>query len=450
VESASHSAAADLARFQALLRIATVSRADPEATDWRAFEAFRDELGRRFPRVHDVVEREAVNEHTLLWRWRGSDPALAPVVLLAHQDVVDPGRLEDWEHPAFGAEIVLHDGEEVLWGRGTADDKGSLVAILTAAESLLGAGHSPRRDLWLVFGHDEETHGTGAAAAARVLAHRGVEPAFVLDEGGAIVRGFLPGIVRPIAAVGIAEKGVGNYRLAVSEQGGHASAPPPLSAIGRLARAITQIDASPFRSTLPGPMRGMFRAAGRASTGLRSWLYRNVAFTAPLLLAALRRTSPESRAMTGTTRVATVIGGGHAQNAIPERAEAIVNVRIAPGETLSTVLAHLRRAVRDDRVTVELASGWEPSPVAPTSGFGWELLGSTLAEVRPDAVIAPYQQNGATDSRSFTTLTPNVYRFTPFELSEAERAALHAVNERIRVASWLVGVDYYRALIARL
>jgi len=441
---------AALDRFRALLRIPTISRSEAAETDWTAFAAFRDELGRQFPRMHTTIERETVEEHTLLWRWRGADPALPPVVLMAHQDVVDPGRLEDWAHPAFDAEILDHDGDRVVWGRGTADDKGSLVAICCAIESLLESGHAPARDVWLVFGHDEETHGTGARAAAAVLAERGATPVFVLDEGGAIVRGFLPGLVRPIAAVGVAEKGVGNYRLAVKEQGGHASAPPPLSAIGRLARAITRIDRAPFRSRLPGPMREMFRAAGRAATGMRGWLYRNVRVTAPILLAALRSTSPESRAMTGTSRVATVIHGGHAQNAIPERAEAIVNARIAPGESLDTVLAHLRRAVDDPLVVVELESGWNPSPVAPTSGFGWELLASTLAALRPDAVIAPYQQNGATDSRSFTALTPNVYRFTPFELSDAERGALHAVDERIRVDSWLGGVEIYRELIARL
>ncbi len=442
--------AAALARFQALLRIPTVSRSEVAETDWTAFAAFRDELARQFPLAHDALERETVHEHTLLWRWRGADPGLEPAILMAHQDVVDPGRLEDWIHPAFDAEIIEHDGEDVVWGRGTADDKGSLVAILCAVETLLGEGAAPRRDVWLVLGHDEETHGTGAAATAAVLADRGIRPAFVLDEGGAIVRDFLPGLVKPIAAVGVAEKGVGNYRVAVNEQGGHSSAPPPLSAIGRLARAVTRIDAKPFRATLPGPMREMFRAAGRAATGARGWLYRNVAVTAPVLLAALRSTSPESRAMTGTSRVTTTIAGGHAQNAIPEHAEAIVNARIAPGETLQTVLEHLRRAVDDPQVTVELASGWDPSPVAPTEGLGWTLLAETLAELRPDVVLAPYQQNGATDSRSFTGLTANVYRFTPFELSDGERGALHAVNERIRVDSWLGGVAFYRALLAKL
>lgn len=439
-----------LASFQALVRIPTVSRADASATDWAAFERFREELAARFPGVHAAAERELVAGHTLLWRWPGTDPATEPVVLMAHQDVVDPGRLEDWSHDAFGAEILGHDGAEVVWGRGTADDKGSLVAILAAVEGLVAEGFRPARDIWLVFGHDEETHGTGAAAAAAALAERGVVPAFVLDEGGAIVRGFLPGLEAPIGAVGVAEKGVGNYLVAVQEQGGHASTPPPLSAIGRLARAITRIDGAPFPARLSGPMRRMFAIAGQRATGIRGLVYRNVRLTAPLLLSVLKSSTPETRAMTGTTRVTTTIEGGHAQNAIPERASAVVNARIAPGETLATVEEHLRRAVNDPRVEVSLLSGWDPSPVAPSEGWAWELLESTLAELRPDALLAPYQQNGATDSRSFARLTPNVYRFTPFELSEAERGALHAVDERICVDAWLAGIDFYRALIARL
>jgi len=445
--SVSNDAAID--RFQRLLRIPTISRAEAEETDWAAFERFRESVLESYPAIAAATERELIDEHTMLWRWPGQDPALRPAILMAHQDVVDPGRLEDWQHPAFAADRVEHEGEDVIWGRGTIDDKGSLVALLEAADALAATGFRPRRDVWFVFGHDEETHGTGAAAAAAALGDRGVRPEFVLDEGGAIVVGFLPGVTGRLAAIGITEKGGANFRLRVVGQGGHSSAPPPDSAILRLSRAIARIDRHPFPAKLTPAMRGMFRAAGGAGRGPLPWLYRHVGLTGPLLIRALQ-SKPEGVGMTRTTRVATRIWGGHAHNAVPERAEAIINTRILAGESIASTLERLRAAAADPAVEIELESGWEPSPIAPTSGTGWDLLVATLADVVPDVTPAPYGQTGATDSRAFTGLTDAIYRFAPFEMSDEERAALHAVDERIRVGSWLAGIGIYRELISRL
>ena len=439
----------ELERFRALLRIPTVSGPEAEGSDRAAFDRFRTELATGYPRLHAAAEVETVRGRTLLLRWPGRDARLAPVVLMAHQDVVDPGDETAWAHPPFAAELVGDGPEQAVWGRGAADDKGALVALLEAAERLVGEGFAPRRDVWFVFGHDEETFGGGAAAAAELLAGRGVRPAFVLDEGGAIVPSIFPGVDAELAAVGLAEKGVATIRLAVREPGGHASTPPRRSAIGRLARAIVRIDARPFSARMTPAVRGMFAAAGRGGHGFLPWLYRNAAWTAPVLMAALRRT-PEGDAMTRTTRIATVVRGGHASNAIPETAEALVNVRILPGETVAGAAAHLRAAVADPLVTVEVLQSSEPSPVSPASGLGWELIGAALAEVHPGVVLVPYTQNGATDSRHFTGIADAVYRFTPFRLSPEERAALHAVDERIRVASWRDGIEWYAALLRRL
>ena len=126
-----------------------------------------------------------------------------------------------------------------------------------------------------------------------------------------------------------------------------------------------------------------------------------------------------------------------------------MNARVLAGESLAGTLERLRAATGDPGVEVELVSGWEPAPIAPTDGPGWERLVSTIADVFPDVVPTPYGQTGATDSRSFAILTPAVYRFAPFDLSDAERAALHAVDERIRVDSWLAGITFYRAFLTR-
>ena len=445
-------AAADtaaLARLARLVAVPTVSKAEVDRTDWAAFERFREVLAECYPLVHQTLTVELVANHTILMHWQGAGSG-APAVLMAHQDVVDPGEIDAWSHPPFAATLVGDGTDRALWGRGAIDDKGSLAGILEAVEHAVASGFTPSRDVWLVFGHDEETHGTGAEAAAAVFAERGIRPEFVLDEGGAIVSGFLPGVSAPIAAIGLAEKGVAFVELSVQEAGGHGSTPPPISAIGRLARAIARMDAKPFPSKFTPTARAMFEAAGSGATGVLGVLYRNARVTGPVLRRALVSAGPEGEAMTRTTRVATQIEGGHAQNAIPERARATVNVRVLPGETLAGAAEHIRRAVNDSLVTVRLVDGSEPSPVSPPSGPGWDLIAAALAEVVPEAIPTPYTQTGATDSRRFTGICERVYRFTPFDLSTAERGALHAMDERIRVSSWLRGVQVYRAIVGRL
>ena len=441
--------AAAIDRLARLVSVPTVSKADVEQTQWSAFERFREVLAECYPLVHERLERELIADHTIVMRWRGLGDC-APAVLMAHQDVVDPGDEASWAHPPFAAEIVGDGDDRALWGRGAIDDKGSLVGILEAVEHQLAAGFQPSRDVWLVFGHDEETHGSGALAAATVFAERGIRPEFVLDEGGAIVSGFLPGVAAPIAAIGLAEKGVVSIGLAVDEPGGHGSTPPPISAIGRLARAIARMDAKPFPARFTATARAMFEAAGTGATGAIGALYRGAGVTGPILRRALAKAGPEGDAMTRTTRVATVIEGGHAENAIPERARATVNVRVLPGETVASAVEYIRAAINDPLVTVTLLAGSEPSPESPASGPGWDQIVAAIAEIVPDAIATPYTQTGATDSRRFTTICNRVYRFTPFDLTSAERAALHAVDELVRLSSWLRGVAVYRALVSRL
>ncbi len=437
-----------LNRLVELVRIPTVSRLEVDAVDRSQFERFISTLEYLYPRVHRELQRERVADLSLVYRWAGRF-ATEPTVLMAHYDVVAADDV-GWRVPPFAGETIGSGEEQELWGRGTVDDKGSLAAILEAVEASLEAGFTPTRDVYLCFGHDEETHGTGAAAIVDLFEQRGIRPALVLDEGGAIVEGIFPGVSRPIAAVGVGEKGSTLISLTVDQPGGHASTPPRLSTTVRLARAIVRLNNRPFRAGFNATAREMFAAVGAHATGFVGLAYRNLWWSRPLLLARFVRQSDETRALTRTTQAVTFLNAGHAANALAEHAVAIVNVRVAIGSSAEAAARHIRRAIRDPEVVVEIVDAGEPSPVSPTHGQGWELIAATLAGTHPEAIVAPYIQNGATDSRHFTRIATAVYRFTPFELSRAERDALHARNERIRVSSWLRGVEVYRALIARL
>ncbi|MEV8239300.1 M20/M25/M40 family metallo-hydrolase [Microbacterium testaceum] len=433
-------------RFRELLRIPTVSRADPAEVDDARFDEFHAALERLYPLTHARLDREVVAGHSLLYRWVG-ETTDEPLVLLAHQDVV-PVDGQAWRHPPFDAVVEGEGAEEVIYARGAIDDKGALVAILEAVEEALSEGVTPRTDVWLAFGHDEETHGSGARAIAALLAERGIRPALVLDEGGAVVEGALPGVAAPTAMIGVAERGVATFDLVTREAGGHASTPPRLPATARLARAIDRLRRRPFPLRLADPVRAMLgTAAAHAGEPLRT-LFRRTTLSAPFVTAAFSLLGPETNALVRTTAVVTRLEGAAGENVLATTARASVNVRLLPGDTLSDVAIHLRRAVADPLVDLELRQGGEASPVSPWHGDEWRRMASAVvATLGDDVVPLPYLQLGASDSRFYTGLTANVYRFAPFHLTRAERDALHAPDERIRVDSWLRGIRFYRALL---
>lgn len=432
-------------RLRELVRIPTISRADAAATDWTAFTEFRSALERHYPLVHAHLERELVAGHSLLYRWRGR-VAGEPTVLMAHQDVV-PATSDGWTHPPFDAVVTDDAHGRRLWGRGAIDDKGMLVAILEAVEGALSEGMTPRHDVYLAFGHDEEVGGTGAQDIVALLAKRGVRPALVLDEGGAIVEGVFPGIREQLAVIGVSEKGMTSVELAVEQQGGHASTPPPVTATMRLAAAILRVGRRRAPASLPEPTIRMLEALAPLASGGQALVFRHARRLQRPLVRVFDRLGPETAAMVRTTRAVTRLRGSEADNVLAERATAVVNLRIAVDSSLAEALRQLESAIDDPAVAMRVLEAGEPSPVSPSSGPAWARLTAAIADVAPDVVPIPYVQLGASDSRFFTAITDAVYRFSPFEITRPERDALHAIDERIGVQTWLDGIRVLRALL---
>ncbi len=433
--------------LQALVRIPTVSH--PDELDPTTFDALLAELEQRFPLVHERLEVTRVHTHGLLLHWAGRSSA-RPVVLMAHLDVVpveDPAR---WTHPPFSGAVV--DGS--IWGRGTLDDKGCVVAICTAVEELLEGDHVPAQDVWLSFGCDEEVFGQAAPEAVRILTERGVDPWFVLDEGGAVAGGAFPGVRRPVAVVGVTEKGVTSLLLRAEGRGGHASTPARNGPTARIARAITALERSPMPASVPPPTVELFRRiAPHAGLPLGPVLA-GAARVPALLVRALLAAGPETAAMTRTTFAVTTLQGSPALNVIAGAATAGVNIRVMLGDTVEDVLAHVRRAV-GKHVAVEVVEEGAASPLSPYSTAeegdeAFDLLERTIEQVFPEAVPAPYVMMAATDSRHFTAICERVYRFAPFRMSKAQRESIHSHDEHLGVQDLLDGVAWYRRLLEEL
>lgn len=430
--------------LQALVRIPTVSERDPARVDADAFDRLLVELATWFPLLHERLDLTRVGTHGLLFHWAGAS-ADKPVVLMAHLDVVPVDTDAPWQHDPFGGEV--HNG--AVWGRGTLDDKGCVAAICEAVESLLEAGHTPAHDVWLSFGCDEEVSGTAAIEAVGVLRDRGVTPWLVLDEGGAIAGGAFPGVKAPLGVIGVTEKGTTSLELVAEGRGGHASTPARNGPTTRIARAILRVEKSPFPASAPAPtLELMRRLAPHVPLPLRPLLGRADRL-APVVTRALLAAGPEAAAMTRTTVAATTLSGSPALNVIASTARAGLNIRVMVGDTVEGVVEHIRQAVADDSIRIDVLESGEPSPISPMDE-PFELLEACIGEVFPEAVATPYVMMAATDSRHFTAISEHVYRFAPFRMTKAQRQAIHSYDEHLGVADLVDGARWYRLLIERL
>lgn len=432
------------ARLGEAVRFRTVSNqnsADDRPEEWTKLH---DWLRATYPAAHAAMRRETVAGRTLVYTWSGSDAALPPIVLMAHQDVVpvSPGTEANWTRPPFDGAVA----EGFVWGRGTLDDKGSLVAIMEAVDALAASGFRPRRTVYLAFGHDEEVAGTGAQAAAALLKSRGVRPEFVLDEGGvALTSNPLTGT--PTAAIGVSEKGYGTLRITARGAGGHSSMPPDETAVHVLAKAVDRVASDRFEPKLDGPGADLIRTlAGDGGFPMRM-LVANAWLFGPVVAGEAAK-SPQTAALLRTTVAPTMLEGSPKENVLPERATALINYRLHPRDTAVAVLARARRAVRGLPVEVNWASPpSEATRPASTDGAAWRLL-ATVAERSTGARPAPNLVNGATDSRHMAVLTSDVYRFLPVLIADTELEGFHGTNERLSVENVGRAANAYAVLIA--
>jgi Acetylornithine deacetylase/Succinyl-diaminopimelate desuccinylase and related deacylases len=436
-------------RLSGAIRIPTISPSDSTQRDSAAFRAMHEYLVQSFPRVHATLTREAVGQDALLYKWAGTDPTLEPLVLMGHMDVVpiDPGALKLWTHSPFSGDVA--DG--FIWGRGSLDDKATVMSLLEAAEMLIGEGFTPRRTIYFSFGADEELGGSkGAAVIAKLIKSRGIKPYLVLDEGGVVVDHAMPGVNPPVALIGIAEKGYETLELSVRGDGGHSSIPPKHTAAGILARAVTRLEDNPLPASIGPEVSQLFNSVGPEMPFGRRILFANRWLLDPILIRFLASRATTD-AMLRTTTAVTMLEGSPKDNVLPSLARASVNFRIIPGESTTSVLAHAKKAIDDSAVHVT-ATGttFEPSLPSVTSGPAWSGLQKTIAQIYPEAVVSPYLMMGATDSRYFRPLTPNVYRFMGARIDVDDRDRIHGTNERISVKSYLDGIGFSEQLMRNL
>ena len=423
----------------------TISYDDTSMIDYQSFLDFHTFLRSSFPKVFAQLEEEMVNNYTMVLKWEGKNPNLPPAIFMAHQDVVpvSDDTKDMWTVPAFKG--VIKDG--IIYGRGVIDDKINLMSQLETTEYLLNQGFTPERTIYFVFGHDEEIGGEeGAAKVAELFKQRGIKAYFVLDEGGIVTNEKVPGMNKPVALVGTSEKGFVTLELTVDIPGGHSSFPGKETSIDILSKALVNLRSQPFEPNLSPSVKDFMAYTAPEMRFTEKLVMANPWMFKPLIYRIYSAT-PVGDAMIRTTMVPTIIHAGVKENVIPTIAKAKVNYRTIPGNTVDQVVEHTRKAFNDERVKITVVpKPKEASAASSPDSASFKSLMQPLKHHFDDAVVTPFLMIGGTDSRHFSEVTPNIFKFSPM----IDPIGFHGVDEQLKIADYGKAINFYNSLIISL
>lgn len=430
--------------FAEMIRCKTVSSHNPELQDEKEFEKFRELLKKLYPNVHKTCAMERIGPSGILYLWKGKSDK-EPSVLMSHYDVVTADEAS-WEKPPFAG--IIEDG--VLWGRGTLDTKGTLLGVMESVEAAIQEGFVPQNDVYLSFAGDEEIAGNSAPMIVEELEKRGVRPALVVDEGGAVVDGVFPGVTQPCALIGVGEKGIMEVELKAKSSGGHASTPPKHGPLGMVSQAIIDVENHPPKARLTPPVAGMFDTLGRHSSFVMRMVFANLWLFGPVLKGLKHKMGNEIYAMLRSTCAFTMSQASDATNVLPPEAKVIANIRLIGGDTPDSMVEYLNNTIKNDAVTVTKLHGMNPSIYSDVNSEGYAKLKKAIRQTWGDAIVSPYLMMACSDSRHFCRISDKVMRFSAMALSKEERGLIHSHNERVPVEKACMTVEFYIRLVKQL
>ena len=427
----------------ASIRFKTISHQDKEKFSPQEFEGFIKWAADTYPEFHSAMQLEML-EYTLLFKWEGSDNSLAPILLTAHYDVVPviPGTESIWEEEPFAGVI----SNNRIWGRGALDDKSGVVGMMEAATYLIQNNFQPTRTVYFSFGHDEEIGGGGAAQVTEKLKQEGVQLQWSLDEGSFVNRGFFPGVDKLVAPINVAEKGIMNLLIVAKAKGGHSSTPPKKTAVTILADALIKLENEPLPGSLEGLSAVMFDEVSKHMPFGYRFLFANRWLFGGLLDSQMSST-PVINAMIRTTTAPTMLSGSIKSNVLPIEATALINFRLHPRDSIESVTEHVRRVVGSDQVEVRTLGGIEASGVSSWESPGYEIISSSLSKVYGEVVSVPGIMIAASDTRHYSKVADNSFRFNPFSIVPEDMTGFHGTNESIAVDSFIAGIKTYVDII---
>lgn len=422
------------------IKIKTISYPDYDKMDFKLFDEFLLFLETTYPNINRVCKKELINGYCPMYLWESENKGKKPILLLAHYDVVPVGKDNgaDWEEDPFSGVIK----DNYIWGRGALDDKNQVIAIMESIEYMISNDLKLDRDIYMVFGFDEEIGGIrGAEEAAKVFEERNMEFECVIDEGGCIITDMMDGLTSPMALIGTAEKGSTNVKLTVTGQDGHSSMPPRSTAVGTLAKIITNVEKNPMPARLIGPVKDMFKTMAPHVDG-KKFILKNIDKLFPIISPILGK-DPTINSLIRTTIAFTIVEGSQAPNVLPKTATTTANLRILQGDTIDSTIEHIRRVNPGIDFEIEKLLIEEASEISEINSESYRILTNTISKIYPDAIALPYLMSGGTDSRKYFNVSKNIYRFSAVILTKKDYATIHSKNERISFENFSNMIKFY-------
>ncbi len=431
--------------LQDIVRIPSVSTENDASTDWTTFEKIHDFLREAYPLIHERMERTDIGHASLLYHWKAKDAKRLPVLLMAHQDVVPAGPLDQWTHDPFGADIA----EGCLWGRGSNDCKSLLIAECEAVEDLLAEGFEPDFDIYLSFGHNEEVQASeeveGSVLAAKHLEAAGVKLGCIFDEGGYVKRGADFGETVDTAMVSLGEKAPNDIILYKDGPGGHASKPGRGTVLGDVARAMAAVEAHPMPYRLTPLAKAQLQAMAPLQSGARRAVYADPEGHWDEL-CALAREDRDLDAILHTTFAVTKASGSPQTNVLPSHAECTMSVRILQGDTVESVIAYLESIIPEG-VKVKATFGEDPHRESSAESDEYHLLEKVIRDVYgADTAVVPMVMTGATDSRNYSAVCENIFRFSG-RIVTKDWGEAHQIDEKVPVDVIEPAVKFFKTFL---
>lgn len=427
------------------VQIKTVSYDEASKFDSTAFNQLISFLKKTYPLADSLLDKKAINNFSLLYKWEGENSSLKPIVLMGHMDVVPVDEEnKKWDFQPFSGEIT----DKFVCGRGTLDDKVNVIGILEAIEMLLKENFKPKRTVYLAFGHDEEIGGqNGAKKIAEYLESQHVNAEFILDEGMVITKGIVPGIKPDVALIGISEKGYLSVELSVETEGGHSSMPAKETPIGILSLAVSKLEKNPMPAKISEPVQHFLDYVGPEMPFFSKLAFANQWLLKPVIINKYEA-SNSGNATIRTTTALTIFKSGLKDNVLPSIASATINFRMLPGETADGIITHIEKTINDPRIKIKKVGYTnEAASVSDINSEGFKQIEKSIKQIFKNTLTAPSLLVGATDQKHYSKISTNLFRFLPIILEAEDLKRIHGVNEKISIDNFKDIIRFYRQLI---
>lgn len=457
-------------RLSEAIQIPTISTVEYSETNFEPFVQFQKFLQEAYPLVYENLETTTVNEHGLVFHWKGKNSNKKPLLFLSHYDVVPVNNYDfanppaytpvfkptekakpltdyqtSWTYPPFSG--AVDHGR--IYGRGTLDMKGMLISILEAADQLLAEGYQPEQDIYFAFGHDEEVSGRqGALKIADYFKQKNITFDAVYDEGGYVVspQSVIKSIDKAIALVGVAEKGFLTLQITVKGTGGHSSMPPKKGSLVLAAEIIDELNNHQMEPMVTEPIEFFLKNVGGAMDFKSQLAIANQWALKGTLINSLEKDAA-SNALIRTTTALTMAHSSDAPNVLSATTEITVNFRILQGNSVDDVLNHVKQICEGYDVDYKVISSREPSKISDINGEPFRKVQKTIAEVYPNAIISSYLTIGGTDAYKYEIVSDNVFRFMPVEINQYDQRLIHNDNESITIDNYMRMIHYFKLLM---